>query len=395
MFNASSLTLQAGPPQFIRNEQGGYTLTGGKSKPPHGQFGRHRASSEPKGKASLLTVGVIESTATTDAVTNLVAPAAQLNKKNYLNAQITIETTKIASLEKELESLTVGTDDHFKLEQKIQETRSIITTLEYSVSLLDSSAEQSAGSVTTTATPTDTTTTEKEKSIYSSVRFFTEFKEQTLPMQVIQVIFSVAILAVRLLIDGLVYVTNTFVDGVLEGKIRNGTVSKLAVKTVVDTVGDPGVIDVLETTGERLIVTYGNKASVVIEAMISNKATHRALSKGLVDLIKNRDLEQGLADVISSKKIKASIMEFIEDQAETVVGVAKRVLTDEELKSELSSFASGALGNTLSGGVTKIADNATMGMVSGTYRVCKAFVKQFMGTTAAQAEDSDSTGGEE
>ncbi|MCH9616815.1 MAG: hypothetical protein SP1CHLAM9_01100 [Chlamydiia bacterium] len=351
-------------------------------------LGRHRRKSSPSP-----TIEVQKPTSTTKSITKVALSAALSNadKKVHLNEKIEIQKAKIRKLEKRLaryKSRPEKSDKLSKLEQRIQKTHVKVAAHEQTLSKLNATIEQRIEKglpaiADIPVVPLEEEVVKKEKSIYSTVRFFTEFKDQTPLMQVIQVIFSVAILAVRLLVDGLVFITNTYVDGVLEGKIRNGTLTKLVVKTGVDTLSDPELVQTIIDTGEKLIESLGDKASVVIVALLRNKATLSAIEDALSRLIKNPDIEQGIAGLIGSEKIKTAVRGFIQDQGETLTGVAKRALTDKELEALIICFLRKLLGDSATGMAIRVADNVTLG-VGGKLVQGAGAVKDAAGSAASR-----------
>ncbi len=351
-------------------------------------LGRHRRKSNPSP-----TIEVKKPTSTTQSITKVALSATLSNadKTAHLKEKIESKKAKISKLKKRLaryQSRPEKSDKLSKLEERIKETHVKIAAHEQKISLLNATVEQRIEKglpaiADIPVVPLEEEAVKKEKSIYSTVRFFTEFKDQTPLMQVIQVIFSVAILAVRLLVDGLVFITNTYVDGVLEGKIRNGTLTKLVVKTGVDTLSDPELVQTIIDTGEKLIESYGDKAAVVIVALLRNKATLSAIEDALAGLIKNPDIEKGIADLIASEKIKTAVRGFIQDQGETLTGVAKRALTDKELEALIICFLRKLLGDSATGMATRVADNVTFG-VGGKLVQGAGAVKDAAGSAASR-----------
>lgn len=343
-------------------------------------------------------IQVIPSSPTTATPTLLQKMAAKNIAVNELKARINSKEQLLKNCENVAKTLTENSEEKHLQDRVIEATTKEITALRHELSVLEDTL------VKNETTASDIENTAPVKRHWScTVRFFQGFKDRPVLVQVIQALFSLVILAGTLLVDGCVLIAHNIIDGILQTTKDSGKLADTVVDTGVKFLNDEKFINATIETGTKIIHKLGKELNISLVALLKNKATFKALEEGLVGLIKSADLENSLADFIKSEKIKGAIKAFIEEQGETLVGTAKRVLNDEELELMLADFAGKFLGDTATGIGVRTLSNATSavtgsvtggasslkGAVRGVYGGVKSFANSWLGRQATDASGEE------
>jgi hypothetical protein len=218
-----------------------------------------------------------------------------------------------------------------------------------------------------------TTPSKIERSRYRTVRFFQDYKKAGRTAQIVQAIFCLVILSVTIFIDGVAFILASISEEILLSKLRSGILKDLAIDTVQGVLADPVIKAQAIKLGSDLIEAYGEKAAVTIVALLRNKETLSALEDGLVGMLESNDLKKGIDGFVNSKSLRKTIRKFIGQQGGALLGLAKGVLSDEELEHILSAFAA------------KFVADITTGTASGVAKNVKDTVKGYASSVQAGA----------